>query len=75
MYEIPTGVVSFTATGVRPSGDKNIWGEWSYRVKIDGKKVYESGELKKEPNMEIPISIPIPPVSKRDIFGNRSTWK
>ncbi len=64
LYDIPAGVSSFSAWGIRPDGDINVIGSWFYVVKIDGKEVFRSKPLADYPNLEVPIQVSIPPGSK-----------
>ncbi len=53
VYDIPQGITSFSAWGVRPSGKSNIVGSWIYIVKIDGKEVFKSKPLLEYPSLEV----------------------
>ena len=74
-YDIPAGVNSFSAWGVRTSGDDNVTGSWFYVVKIDGKEAFRSKPLETYETYEVPINVAIPAGSKKieliiDDMGN-----
>ena len=74
-YKIPDGMKSFTATGIRPSGNPWIAGTFSFEVIVDGKSVFKSQSLNSYPNYQVPISITLPPDAqilelKTDNLGN-----
>lgn len=83
VYDIPAGMTSFSAWGVRTEGDDNVVGSWIYLVKIDGKEVFRSKPLVDYQTYEIPIAVNIPSGSKeielivddmRNKFSDHSIW-
>ena len=83
LYDIPAGVTSFSAWGIRPSGDDNIVGSWFYIVKVDGKELFRSKPLASYPDLEVQIQVAIPPGSKqieliidpmKNQFADHSIW-
>ena len=67
-YAIPSGYDHFKATGVPPrlsTGEAlPEVGTLKFRVQVDGKMVFESGELQTYPNMELPVDVKFPIGSK-----------
>jgi hypothetical protein len=60
VYKIPPGFRQFTAVGIKPSGDRNIKGDWVYIVRADGEEVFRSGKLADEPSGQIKVSASLP---------------
>lgn len=59
-YKIPEGARSFNALGVKPSGDDNIRGTWTYVLKVDGNEVFRSEPLNTFLDNIVPISVNLP---------------
>lgn len=83
LYDIPAGMTSFSAWGVRVHPDDNVQGSWFYVVKIDGQEAFRSNPLMNYVNCEVPINVSIPSGSKQielivdsmgDIFADHSVW-
>ena len=65
VFDIPEGVKSFNAWGVRPHGDEAVVvGSWCYIIKIDGKEAFHSRALSEYKNSEVPINVQIPTGAK-----------
>ena len=84
VYDIPQGVTSFSAWGVKTQGDdKVVAGTWLYIVKIDGKEVFRSKSILSYDFFEVPVNVSIPAGSKtieliiddlRNNFCDHSIW-
>jgi hypothetical protein len=74
-YKIPDGMKTFTAVGIRPSGNDGIAGTFTFEVLVDGKSLFKSEALKSYPGYQVPISIILPEGAERielktDSLGN-----
>jgi hypothetical protein len=74
-YRIPDGMQTFTATGIRPTGNDWIAGTFTFEVLVDGKSLFKSEPLKSYPGYQVPISVTLPAGAemlelKTDNLGN-----
>jgi serine/threonine protein kinase len=70
VFAIPSGCTSFTTTGIGPSDlrtgkPSGGYGSWKHIIEVDGKKLFESKELKTYPGQELPIAISFPAGSRQ----------
>lgn len=59
-YRIPDGMKTFTAIGIRPTGNDWIAGTFTFEVLVDGQSLFKSEPLKSYPNYQVPISVTLP---------------
>lgn len=60
VYQVPAGMKTFTAIGIRPSGNEWIAGTFTFEVLVDGKSLFKSQPLKSYPGFQVPISVTLP---------------